>query len=262
MTRLGRDLAQMTWMEVQDLDKAGGAVVLPLGSLEQHGPHLAVDCDLHFSQRFLELALAALGDEVPIWRLPMLPISKSNEHAGFAGSFWLSATTLLAVLHDIADGVLRSGFRRLVLWNCHGGNRALLDVAARDIRARTGLMVFTVFPPATVQDPVPVTPEESLYGIHAGDWETSVMLALSPERVRTERRDRRFPVFEGQSLALEFSGANVAWLTADFMQTGTWGDATVGSAERGEARLAAMIPRLVQILTEISSFEMNREVAR
>lgn len=257
-----RELAQMTWMEVRDLDKREGAVVLPLGSLEQHGPHLAVDCDLHFSQRFLDLALDGLADEVPIWRLPMLPISKSNEHEGFAGSFWLSATTLLAVLHDIADGVLRSGFRRLVLWNCHGGNRALLDVAARDIRARTGLMVFTVFPPATVPDPLPVSEAESLYGIHAGDWETSVMLALSPDRVRQDRRDSAFPVFAGETLALEFSGANVAWLTADFMQSGTWGDATIGTAERGQARLDAMLPRLVRILTEISSFEMNKDHAK
>ena len=143
-----------------------------------------------------------------------------------------------------------------MLWNCHGGNRALLDVAARDIRARTGLMVFTVFPPATVADPVATTPEEQLYGIHAGDWETSVMLALSPERVRFERRDAAFPAFQGQSLNLEFTGANVAWLTRDFMQSGTWGDATVATAERGQARVAALVPQLMRILTEISSFEM------
>jgi creatinine amidohydrolase len=253
---MNRELAQMTWQEVRDLDKRHGCVVLPLGSLEQHGPHLSVDCDLFFSQRFLDLATAELPDALPVWRLPMLPISKSNEHEGFAGTFWLSATTLMAVLHDIADSVLKSGFRRLVLWNCHGGNRALLDVAARDIRARTGLMVFTVFPPATVPDPVATTPEEQLYGIHAGDWETSVMLALSPERVRADRRDAAFPAFAGQSLNLEFTGANVAWLTRDFMASGTWGDATVGTAERGQVRVAALIPQLVRILTEISSFEM------
>lgn len=254
-----RDLATMTWMEVRDLDKRQGAVILPLGSLEQHGPHLSVDCDLYFSQRFLELALEALPGTVPIWKLPMLPISKSNEHAGFAGSFWLSARTLLSALDDIADGVKRSGFRRLVLWNCHGGNRALLDVAARDIRARTGLMVFTLFPPAVAPDPLEVSEEEARYGIHAGDWETSVMLALSPDRVRMERRDRAFPDFQGQTLNLEFSGANVAWLTADFMASGTWGDATVGSAERGRARVDALVPRLAQVLAEISTFEMPME---
>lgn len=257
-----RLVAEMTFEEVAALDKTTGALILPLGSLEQHGPHLSVDCDLHFSERFLDLALEALPDGVPLWRLPMLPITKSNEHQGFPGTFWLSAETMLRVLHDIADGALRSGFRRLVLWNCHGGNRALLDVAARDIRARTGLMVFTVFPPAVTPDPVPVTDQEALYGIHAGDFETSIMLALSPGRVRRDRRDAAFPAFQGQALSLEFGGANVAWLTADFMTSGTWGDATVATAERGQARVAAIVPRLVTLLTEISTFEMPEGHAR
>lgn len=253
---VARDLARMTWQEVAGLDKTTGAVVLPLGSIEQHGPHLSVDCDLYFSERFLELAFERLPASVPLWRLPMIPITKSNEHQGFAGSFWLSANTLLSLLHDIADGVVRSGFRRLVLWNCHGGNRSLLDVAARDIHARTGLMVFTVFPPAVAADPVAVTNDEARYGIHAGDWETSVMLALSPERVRAERRDSALPRFAGRSLGLEFTGANVAWITSDFMTSGTWGDATVATTPHGRARIEAIMPPLTAILTEISTFEM------
>jgi creatinine amidohydrolase/Fe(II)-dependent formamide hydrolase-like protein len=251
-----RNLDRMTWMEVRDLDKRAGALVLPLGSLEQHGPHLAIDCDLYFSERFLDLALERLPEGTKIWRLPIVPITKSNEHQGYAGSFWLSARTLLAMLDDIADGAVRSGFRRLVLWNCHGGNRAILDVAARDIHARTGLMVFTVFPPATVADPVPVTDTEAAYGIHAGDWETSVMLALSPERVRSERADVAYPPFAGKAISLEFGGANLAWITSDWMKSGTWGDATVATAERGQARLDAMLPKLVVLLSEISAFEL------
>jgi creatinine amidohydrolase/Fe(II)-dependent formamide hydrolase-like protein len=251
-----RDLARLTWMEVRDLDKTEGALILPLGSLEQHGPHLAVDCDLHFADRFLDLALARIPDRVKVWRLPIVPISKSNEHQGFAGSFWLSARTMLAMLDDIADGVARSGFRRLVLWSCHGGNRAILDVAARDIHARTGLMVFTVFPPGAVPDPVEVDAAEAAYGIHAGDWETSVMLALSPERVRAERADAAYPSFAARSLSLEFGGANLAWLTSDWMASGTWGDATRATAERGRLRLDRMLPRLAEVLTEISTFEL------
>ena len=249
-----RDLAQMTWEEVAALDKSEAALVLPLGSLEQHGPHLSVDTDLYFSRRFLELALEQLPDDVAIYHLPMLPISKSNEHEGFAGSFWLSAATLSAVLLDIARSASASGFERLVLWNCHGGNRALLEVMARDIRAATGLMVFQVFPPATAPDPVAVTAREAIHGIHAGDWETSVMLALCPERVRTDRVNSEFPAFTSDHIALEFTGATVAWLTRDFQRTGTWGDARVATAERGRQRIEALLPALVDILTEISRF--------
>jgi creatinine amidohydrolase len=254
-TSIERNIARMTWMEVQGLDKTKAALVLPLGSLEQHGPHLTVDTDLYFSERFLELALERLADEVKIYRLPILPISKSNEHAGFPGSFWLSAATLTAVVQDIAASARSSGFRRLVLWNCHGGNRALLEVLARDVRAQTGLMVFQLFPPATAPDPVAVTEAEAAFGIHAGDWETSVMLHLSPDRVRKNLVESAYPEFAGRHLSLEFTGATVAWLTRDFQKTGTWGDATVATAERGKIRVEKVVERLHEILTEIAEFE-------
>lgn len=257
-----RDLGRMTWEEVRAIDKTKAALVLPLGSLEQHGPHLSVDTDLYFSQRFLELTLERLPADIGIYHLPMLPISKSNEHDGFDGSFWLSAATLSAMLLDIARSAVASGFTRLVMWNCHGGNRALLEVMARDIRAATGLMVFQVFPPAVAADPVEVTAREALHGIHAGDWETSVMLALSPERVRTDRVNAEFPSLASSHIALEFTGATVAWLTRDFQSSGTWGDATVATAERGQRRVAALLPALVDILTEVSQFSFPAVEAR
>src|SRR5258706_14631943 len=181
-------------------------------------------------------------------------LSKSNEHIGFPGSFWLSAETLSAVVHDIADSAKASGFLRLVLWNCHGRNRAILEVLARDVRARTGLMVFSLFPPATVPDPIAVTKAEAAFGIHAGDWETSVMLALSPERVRADRLESAFPAFSAKHLSLEFTAATVAWLTRDFQPTGTWGDATAASAERGRLRVEKVVDELTRLLTEIAHF--------
>ena len=189
-----RHLSHLTWTEVRDLNTEGGALVLPLGSIEQHGPHLSLDTDLFFADRFLDLALQRLEPGVKVWRLPILPISKSNEHVGFSGTFWLSAKTLMAVITDIAQGARQAGFRRLVLWNCHGGNRALLEVLARDIRIETGLMTFQIFPPAVMPDPLaPLDPREPRYGIHAGEWETSVMLALSPDRVRKDKLDCAYP---------------------------------------------------------------------
>ncbi len=252
-----RHLSTLTWTEIRDLDKSKGAVVLPIGSLEQHGPHLSIDTDLYFAETFLESALDRLPDDVPIWRLPILPISKSNEHVGFPGSFWLSASTLTAVIMDIAKSVAASGFRRLVLWTCHGGNRALLEVIARDVRAETGLMAFSLFPPAVVPDPLPKSRRDALYGIHADDWETSVMMELSPDRVRPDRVEAAYPDFDSEYLQLEMTGATVAWLTRDYSLTGTWGDATIASAGRGKERLKPLIDGLVDVLSEISAFEMG-----
>ena len=202
----------------------------------------------------LDRALAVLPDETPVWRLPALPISKSNEHIGYAGTFWLSAATLTAVIMDIARSAQSNGFQRLVLWNCHGGNRALLESVARDVRAETGLLVFSFFPPALAPDPVATPPQEATLGIHAGDWETSLMLALCPARVRMDRLEAFYPRLPDVPLDLEFTGATFAWLTRDLSPTGTFGDATLATAERGEARLAALEPGLAKALGAVTRF--------
>ncbi|SMC32182.1 creatininase family protein [Sporomusa malonica] len=253
-----RHVSRLTWEEVRDLDKHTGALILPIGSLEQHGPHLPVDTDLFFTEQLLDLTLAKLPDQVTLWRLPVLPISKSNEHASYPGTLSLSATTMMAVLHDIAQGVVNAGFRRLVFWTCHGGNRALLEVIAREVRIATGLMTFVVFPPAVAADPVQLDEQEQALGIHAGDWETSVMLALARDKVRLDKLDCSYPELPASSLQLELAGATFAWTTSDWSPSGTWGNARRATAERGTLRLSAILPRLVTILTDICHFEVSR----
>jgi len=255
-----RNIARLTWQEVAELDLArDGALVLPIGSIEQHGPHLATDCDLVFAETFLQMALERLSDNTKIWRLPILPISKSNEHVGFPGTWYLSADTFSAMIKEIAENAQRNGFRRLVLWNCHGGNRALLEVLARDIRIETGLMTFQIFASGVMEDPLPpLDPREPAYGIHAGEWETSMMLAVAPDRVRMGKADCSFPDFESKTLALELTGATIGWKTSDFQTSGTWGDATAATVKRGQARLEPLIVRLVNLLTEIATFEVGK----
>ena len=258
---MNRHLAKFTWPEVQAIDKSRAALVLPVGAVEQHGRHLSIDCDLYFAERLTDLALAGLSDRTPAFRLPALAITKSNEHVGFPGTFWLSASTLSAVVHDIARSAKASGFQRFVLFNCHGGNRSLLESVARDVRAETGLAVFNIFPPAMVPDPVPISADEAELGIHAGDWETSLMLALDPSRVRLDKRDCFYPKRTSEVLALEFTGATHAWLTRDLSPTGLFGDATIASAERGHQRLGALVPKLTEALAAVCDFEFPKTAA-
>lgn len=251
---MNRNLSQLTWPEIGMIEKAQAVIVLPFGAVEQHGAHLSTDCDLYFADRLLDLALSTLADDVPVWRLPALPITKSNEHAGFPGTFWLSAATLTSVVRDISAGAAASGFLRLALFNCHGGNRSLLESIARDVRIETGLSVFCIFPPALVPDPVDVSPREAMFGIHAGDWETSLMMALDPERVRMQQRSCFYPDIPDGPLAIEFTGATFAWTTRDLSPTGLFGDATIATAERGRRRLEALIPKIAEALAACSSF--------
>ena len=252
-----RDLNRLTWPEVEAIDKTRAVLVLPIGAIEQHGPHLSTDCDLYFADRLSELALENLADDQPVYRLPALPISKSNEHLGFPGTFWLSAATLTAVVLDIARSAKASGFQRFVLFNCHGGNRSLLESVARDVRAETGLLTFSIFPPALSPDPIEVPRQEADYGIHAGDWETSLMLALDPSRVRMDKLTRFYPEPPSETLALEFTGATYAWLTRDLSPSGLFGDATLATAERGRRRLECLVPALGAALGAICDFSFR-----
>ena len=252
-----RQLTHLTWTDVRDLDKTEGVVVLPVGAVEQHGPHLPLITDTLQVTRVLDAALKRLPETVAAWTLPALPYGKSGEHAGFPGTMSLSADTLRATLFDVAAGVQKAGFRRLAFLNGHGGNASVLDAAARDIHAATGPTCFCIQPSFWLQPPFEVSEDEDRFGIHAGELETSLMLALEPSLVKLERAAKHFPALPEGELRL-FGAASVAWLTRDWSETGVFGDATLGTAEKGRALLDNAAERLARLITEMSTFEVAR----
>ena len=252
-----RHLHHLSWTQIRDLQKNEGVVILPVGAIEQHGPHLPVWTDTLLVTEVLNQTLAALSAEVQAWALPPVTYGKSNEHTGFAGTFSLSAATLNAVLLDIAKGVAASGFRRLVFINGHGGNMAVLDAAARDIRAETGLMTFCLHPHLYVEPPFAISDNERRLGFHAGELETSLVLALTPDLVDMSQAPTHFALFPVSAPPLFFFGAaSAAWLSRDWSSTGVFGDATLGTAEKGQQLLAAAKVRLGQLIADISRFEI------
>ena len=252
-----RHLHHLSWTQIRDLPKNEGVVILPVGAIEQHGPHLPVWTDTLLVTEVLNQTLAALPAEVQAWALPPVTYGKSNEHTGFAGTFSLSAATLNAVLLDIAKGVAASGFRRLAFINGHGGNMALLDAAARDIRAETGLMTFCLHPHLYVEPPFAISDNERRLGFHAGELETSLVLALTPDLVDMSQAPTHFAQFPVSAPPLFFFGAaSAAWLSRDWSRTGVFGDATLGTAEKGQQLLVAAKVRLGQLIADISRFEI------
>ncbi len=253
-----RQLTHLTSPAIEAINKRAGVLILPVGAIEQHGAHLPVCTDTLQVSAVLEAALAKLPDTVAAWQLPALPYGRSIEHAMFPGTFTLSSETLLAVLGDLGRSAARAGFRRLAFLNGHGGNIAVLDTAARDIRAATGMMTFCLHPALFVDAPFEITPQERKFGIHAGELETSLMLALAPERVDMSKAARHFPNFPDAAPPLGmFGNASAAWLTPDWSASGVFGDATLGTADKGRAMLAAATDRLSRLIAEISVFEVG-----
>jgi creatinine amidohydrolase len=194
--------------------------------------------------------------------LPTQAVGFSPEHARFAGTLTLKAETVLRVWTELGECVAASGVNKLVLFNAHGGQVGAMDLVARDLRARLGMLVYSVNwfnLPLRSPDGQDVnalfSAEEHRFGIHAGDIETSMMLALAPGRVRMAQAEyfrstsqdsaARFPMLgNGKS-------AKLGWQMQDYNANGAVGNAAAATAEKGRAVLDAAGRALAQLLSEI-----------
>lgn len=248
-------LADLRAPEIAELSPDAIAV-LPVGSIEQHGPHLPLSTDLIVAETLARDAVTAFGDEHDLVLLPSLAYSKSNEHAWSAGTMWLSATTLLAVLDDLARCLATTPVRRLVFLNGHGGNSALLQVASRDIRLAHGLRTFVMHPSVPPDQGGSSPATEYGMGIHAGVQETSVLLHLRPDLVRLELGVRGVPEHLAGFERVRFGGAvSFGWLSDDFGTDGTIGDPTGATAELGRKTYEAMVAAAGLSFAEIARFD-------
>ena len=241
--------------QMQDKDKA--VVILPVASIEQHGPHLPVFTDSIIAQEVLTRALALLPDDVPAWFLPLLPYGKSNEHAGLAGTFTLRSEVFIQTLKEIGENVARNGFKRFAIVNAHGGNSEIVDFVIRDIREATGLLVFGLHMYLRIAVPQSgLTEDEMTYGIHAGDVETSMLLSCCPELVHMDLAPDSTPHQLKKLNTPPFMGPlNFAWLTRDITSTGVLGNARTADPARGETYLADGAAELAQMIQKIVEFE-------
>jgi creatinine amidohydrolase len=248
------------WTELRAPEFAGlspeSIAILPVGSAEQHGPHLPLNTDFVVADSLARDVVAGYGDELGLLLLPSLAVSKSNEHAWSPGTLWLSAATLLTVLDEIARCVATTPVRKLVFLNGHGGNSALLQVASRDVLLAHGLRTF-VMHPSVPPDQGGTSPAAELgMGIHAGVEETSVMLHLRPDLVRLDLGRRSVPEHLASFERVRFGGAvSFGWLSNEFGTDGTLGDPTGATAEHGKRKYEAMIAMAAQSLAEIGRFD-------
>jgi creatinine amidohydrolase len=192
-----------------------------------------------------------------VWVLPLLPYAKSNEHAAYAGTVTLTSETLIQVLKEIGANVARSGFRRFVILNSHGGNTEIVDFVIRDIREQTDLLVFAVhvFLLRTATSAAELTEAEKAYGIHAGDVETSIILRCRPELVKRELAPASLPAYLQNLKYPPFKGPlTFAWLTQDITPIGVLGDATQADPTKGECFIADVATQAADLLREIADF--------
>ena len=264
-SRYWADLTTRHFAALAASDAIGQAVaVLPVAATEQHGPHLPLSVDNTLVDGVVAASLAHLPVALPALFLPTQQIGKSNEHIRFPGTLTLSAQTLMAVWMELGACVARAGIRKLLLFNSHGGQVSLMDIVARDLRSAHDLIVFSSnWYSLPLGDAVTglFPQEEHRFGIHAGAIETSMMLALRPERVdmaqaryfdsASRQRAANYPILGNGSTA------KLGWQMQDYNPAGAAGDAASATAEKGTALVAAAGLQLARLLQEISSLPLD-----
>lgn len=258
-SRSTRFLGDLRWPQIADHLVSDSVLIQPVGAIEQHGPHLPLNTDYVIGDAVAQAVVERFGDELDLWLLPTLAYSKSNEHVGFPGSIWLSASTMLSVLDDLGRSLALLPTDRLAFLNAHGGNSALLAVANRDIRMNHQLRTFLTHPGVPPDQGGPSAPSESGMGVHGGHDETSIMLYLRPELVDMDVAVRNVPDKLADNDFVRFGGTVAfGWLSSDFGSDGHIGDPTTASAEHGKFLFEGSVEQLGRALAEVRSFDHGR----
>jgi creatinine amidohydrolase len=268
MTLPSRFWADLSTRDFAQLDPARTIAVLPVAATEQHGPHLPLSVDSVLADGIVAASLPHLAPELSVLFLPTQAVGLSPEHARFPGTLTLKTETVLRLWTDIGESVAAAGVRKLLLFNSHGGQVSVMDLVARDLRARLNLLVYSCswfnlpLHDAQGQDLNALfSAEEHRFGIHGGEIETSMMLALAPQRVQMDQarhfastaqaRAQQFPILgNGHS-------AKLGWQTQDYHPAGAVGHAAAATASKGEMLVQAAGRSLAQLLAELDRLPLS-----
>jgi creatinine amidohydrolase len=277
MTPTSRYWADLSTQDFAALQASGAAVrtiaVLPVAATEQHGPHLPLSVDAVLVEGVVKAALPHLTPELQALFLPTQAIGLSPEHARFPGTLTLKNETILRLWTDIGESVAAAGVKKLVLFNAHGGNVSVMDLVARDLRARLDMLVYSVswfnlpLLDARGQDVnAQFSAEEHRFGIHAGDIETSMMLALDPQHVRMDLAQNFASTSQVRAQQFDILGngksAKLGWQMQDYNPAGAVGHAAAATADKGRAVVDAAARALARLLAQVDALPADTLVSR
>jgi creatinine amidohydrolase len=256
--------ADLATTDFAGLDPASTVAVLPLGATEQHGPHLPLAVDQCLVDGIVERALPLLPAAARVLVLPTQQVGYSPEHAQFPGTLTLPIETVIATWVALGECVAKAGVRKLLLFNAHGGQVSVMDIVARELRMRCNLIVYSAnWWNLPLGDEVNAlfSADEHRFGVHGGEIETSLMLALAADLVRMAQA-RDFPSSSRERAAHypilgNGRSAKLGWAMQDYNTQGAAGNAAAASAEKGEALLAAAAQQLALLLLEIARLPLS-----
>jgi creatinine amidohydrolase/Fe(II)-dependent formamide hydrolase-like protein len=246
---------ELTWRQARMRIKKMDVALLPVGAVEQHGPHLPLDTDAFDADYLARRVAEACSDPKPLV-LPLIPYGVSYHHTDFTGTVGISNDTLAKMIYEIGMSVSQNGIRKLVIINGHGGNSPALNYAAQMINRDARIFVCVDTGETSDVDIYQVI--ETPNDVHAGEIETSTGLAVRPQLVKMDQAKKHIPKFSSRYLDFT-SKRGVLWYayTRKISPSGVMGDPTKASAAKGEKIWEIMIAHLVSLVEDLKRLTLE-----
>jgi creatinine amidohydrolase len=235
--------------------------LLPVAAVEQHGPHLPLSTDAVINEGIVRAALQQVPAKITLLVLPPLSVGLSPEHTSFGGTLTITDTTLADVWTDVGRSVARAGVRKLIIFNTHGGQKAIVDLVAMRLRAECAMLVARATYFALGTPPGLFDAAEAVHDIHGGEVETSLMLHMRPDLVRASA------LADFKGLPHELAARNrvlgaekpvgIGWRAEDLHPSGAYGNATRADAHKGAKHLAYLAERLALLVSELAATPLS-----
>ena len=241
--------------EYASIDPEATIAILPVAAVEQHGPHLPVSTDTTIMTGMLDTVIAKLPENLDIRILPIQAVGKSNEHLAAPGTLTLPATTLIEAWTELGLSVARAGVRKIIFVNSHGGNEEIMGIVSRELRVRQNMLAVKTSWSRFGRPASLFSEAEDRWGIHGGDYETSLMLHFRPDLVdmaRAENFVSNVVRAEKEFELLRHTGTHAfAWMAGDLNPHGVVGEAAKATAEKGRVTAQFQADGFVKLLQDI-----------
>ncbi len=244
-------LGELTWPDARNKFKEVDIALLPVGAIEQHGPHLPLDADAYDADYLAKKVASSCKDPKPIV-MPLIPYGVSYHHEDFSGTISITPETLSSIVYETGMSIARHGIKKLVIINGHGGNSPALHFAAQKINRDAH--IFTCVDTGETSDPDIYGMTETPNDVHAGEIETSTTLATRPHLVRLDKVRKFIPRFSNRYLDFT-SKRSIGWyaMTSKISRTGVMGNPLKGSEEKGKRMLEIMIHNLTEFVEDLKT---------
>lgn len=254
-------LSEMSYPEVAATVTPKTIVVVPVGSIEQHGRHLPVGVDSMLVQVVAERSVMMVANELPVVLAPLIPLGSSSHHMDFPGTISLSNSLFIDLITEVCMCFVKHGFRKILVLNGHGGNVDPLKVALHNVRDKARVLTVTVPYWAPAHEEIMRIRESELGGMgHGCEFETSCMMALRKDLVHLSTAVRSVPKWRSKFMGLDLIApglANPSLFVSDFSPSGVNGDPFLASQEKGNKFIETVVDGVVEFIRDFDGYDFD-----